>query len=73
MFEGDIYPDGSALDGPTAELIRCGWPFVVLCQKTGKVIASAFGVPPMDNLHRRAGSLGNSLGCLKDATWGIQV
>ena len=30
MFEGDIYPDGSVLDGPTVELMRCGWSFVVL-------------------------------------------
>ena len=46
MFEGDIYPDGSALDGPTVELMWCGWSFVVLCQQTGEIIASAFGVPP---------------------------
>lgn len=46
MFEGGINPDGSALDGPAAELIRCGWSFVVLCQNTGTVIASAFALPP---------------------------
>lgn len=46
MFEGDIYLDGSALDGPTVELMRCGRSFVVLRQQTGKTIASAFGVPP---------------------------
>ena len=40
MFEGDIYLDGSALDGPAVELTRCGWwSFVVLCQKIGKAIA----------------------------------
>ena len=26
IFEGDIYPDGSAWNGPAAELIRCGSP-----------------------------------------------
>ena len=46
MFRGNIYPDGSALDGPATELMRCGRSFVVLCLETGKVIAAAFGVPP---------------------------
>ena len=74
MFEGDIYPDESALDGPVVELIRCGWSFVVLCQKTGKVIVSVFGVPPfMANLHRRSESLGDVAGSLEDATWCILV
>ena len=46
MLAGEIYPDGSALDGPNPELMRCGWAFVVICFETGEVIASAMGVPP---------------------------
>ena len=46
MFAGEIYPDGSALDGPNPELMRCGWSFVVLCPSSGKAVASAMGVPP---------------------------
>ena len=46
MFSGEIYPDGSAVDRPNLELMRCGWAFVVTCFATGKVIASAMGVPP---------------------------
>lgn len=46
MSAGEIYPDGSALDGPNPELLRCGWSFVVTCLATGKVIASAMGVSP---------------------------
>ena len=67
MFEGDIYPDGSALDGPTVELMRCGWSFVVLCQRARKIIASAYGVPPpMDHVHRRGGSVGHAPSGLED-------
>ena len=52
MFDGEIYPYGSALDGPNPELMRCGWAFVVLCPETGEVIASAMGTPPpLDNRH----------------------
>lgn len=46
MFDGEIYLDGSVLDGPKLELMRCGWAFVVLCTETGEVIASAVGVLP---------------------------
>ena len=46
MFAGETYPDGSALDGPNPELMRCGWAFVVICFETGEVIASAMGAPP---------------------------
>jgi len=46
MFHGEIYPDGSALDGPNPELMRCGWAFVVISFETGEVVASACGVPP---------------------------
>ena len=45
LFHGDVYPDGSALDGPNPELMRCGWSFVVLCPSSGKTVASAMGVP----------------------------
>ena len=44
IIEGDVYPDGSALDGPAIELMRCGWPFVVLTG--GIVTAAACGGPP---------------------------
>ena len=46
MFVGEIYPGGSALDGPNPELMRCGWSFVVTCLTTGKAIAFALGVRP---------------------------
>lgn len=46
MFHNKIYPDGSALDGPNPELMRCGWAFVFICPETGELIASAMGVPP---------------------------
>lgn len=46
MFEGEIHIDGSALDGPTPELMRCGWAFVVISLETGEVVASAMGAPP---------------------------
>ena len=46
MFDGEIYPDGSALDGPSLELLRCGWAFVVISFDTGEVVAAAMGVPP---------------------------
>ena len=46
MFDGEIYPDGSALDGPNPELMRCGWAFVVISFETVEVVASAMGVPP---------------------------
>ena len=46
MFDGEIYPDGSALDGPNPELMRCGWAFVVISSETGEVAASAMGAPP---------------------------
>ena len=46
MFEGDIHHNVSALDGPSAELMRCGWSCVVLDQVSGKVVASTSGVPP---------------------------
>ena len=42
---GKVYPDGSARDGPYPELERCGWAFVVL-DDNGRIIASAYGVPP---------------------------
>lgn len=46
MFSGEIYPDGSALDGPSPELMRCGSAFVVRWSATGKIIASAMRAPP---------------------------
>ena len=45
MLEGTAYSDGSFLDGPIPKLARGGWAFVVLNDE-GKVVASAYGVPP---------------------------
>ena len=42
---GGVYPDGSARDGPMPELERLGWAFAIL-DKAGRVVASAYGVPP---------------------------
>ena len=42
---GSFYLDGSALDGPSAELIRCGWSFVAV-DGDGNVLASAYGATP---------------------------
>ena len=45
IVEGDVYPDGSARDGPTPELMRLGWGFVVV-GSDGNIAAAAYGVPP---------------------------
>ena len=45
IIAGRIYTDGSALDGPTYEMMRCGWSFVVL-DDDDAIIASAYGVTP---------------------------
>lgn len=45
LVSGRFYVDGSALDGPVAELTTTGWAVVVL-NDDGEVIASAFGLPP---------------------------
>ena len=45
MLEGTAYSDGSFLDGPISELARGGWAFAVLSDD-GKIVASAYGVPP---------------------------
>ena len=42
---GNVYPDGSFLDGITVETGRGGWAFAVL-NDDGVVIAAAYGVPP---------------------------
>ena len=42
---GRVYPDGYARDGPTPELVRLGWAFVVINDE-GNIIAAACGVPP---------------------------
>ena len=42
---GDIYTDGSALDGPTGEPMRCGWAFVAVDEQL-RVVAAVRGVPP---------------------------
>ena len=42
---GVLYPDGSRLDGPSAETARNGWSFVCL-DSAMKVTASAYGLPP---------------------------
>ena len=45
FIEGTAYSDGSLLDGPIAELVRCGWAFAVL-DDDGRIVASTYGVPP---------------------------
>ena len=42
---GAVYSDGSARDGPTPELLRCGWAFVIM-DSNGEVVAAANGVTP---------------------------
>ena len=42
---GRFYTDGSALDGPNYELMRCGWSFVAL-DDTDAIVAAAYGVTP---------------------------
>ena len=45
FMSGDFYLDGSALDGPCEELLRCGWSFVAV-NAEGTIIAAAFGATP---------------------------
>ena len=45
IVSGDVYPDGSARDGPTPELMRLGWSFCVI-DSNGNIAAAAYGVPP---------------------------
>ena len=45
LAAGEVYPNGSARDGPTPELMRLGWGFVVL-DSGGNISAAAYGVPP---------------------------
>ena len=53
IIQGTIYTDGSALDGPSPGLMRCGWAFVAV-DSEGNITASAYGLPPpMDRRHRR--------------------
>ena len=57
-FFGDVYTDGSRLDGPSPVMARNGWSFVVL-DASGAAIAAAFGVPPpVDCRYTRHGVLG---------------
>ena len=42
---GEVYPDGSFLDGVVKETGRCGWAFAIV-GASGKIIAAAYGVPP---------------------------
>ena len=42
---GQVYPDGSYLDGLVPETGRCGWAFVIIGTE-GEVVAAAYGVPP---------------------------
>jgi len=44
-LQGDVYPDGSYLDGIVKETGRCGWAFVVIGDG-GTITAAAYGVPP---------------------------
>ena len=43
--QGDVYPDGSFLDGISVELGRGGWAFAVV-DDDGIVVVAAYGVPP---------------------------
>lgn len=45
ILEGTAYSDGSFLDGPISEFARGGCAFVVVNDE-GKIVASAYGVPP---------------------------
>ena len=45
FISGDFYLDGSALDGPCEELLRCGWSFVAV-NAEGTIIAVAYGATP---------------------------
>ena len=45
LVRGRFYLDGSALDGPSAVMMRCGWSFVVVDDK-GRVLAAAYGATP---------------------------
>ena len=45
FVSGAFYLDGSALDGPSVELMRCGWSFVAV-DADGTVLASAYGATP---------------------------
>ena len=45
LVSGVFYLDGSALDGPSVELMRCGWSFVAV-DVDGTVLASAYGATP---------------------------
>ena len=40
-----FYTDGSALDGPWYDLIRCGWAFVAL-NDDNQIVAAAYGATP---------------------------
>ncbi len=43
---GRAYPDASMLDGPSSQLGRLGWAFVVVDAESGQVLAAAFGAVP---------------------------
>ena len=43
---GDVYVDGSALDGPYRQLIRCGWAFVMINRRGDITAAARGGLPP---------------------------
>ena len=45
LVAGTFYLDGSALDGPSAVLVRCGWAFVAV-DKAGRILAAAYGATP---------------------------
>ena len=45
LVSGRFYLDGSALDAPSAELMRCGWSFVAV-DDNGLVLAAAYGATP---------------------------
>jgi len=45
IIQGTIYTDGSALDGPSPGLMRCGLAFVAV-DSEGNITASAYGLPP---------------------------
>ena len=45
LVDGTFYLDGSALDGPSAVLMRCGWVFAAV-DKAGRILAAAYGATP---------------------------
>ena len=45
LVRATFYLDGSALDGPSEDLRRCGWSFVAI-DDDGTIVAAAYGATP---------------------------